>query len=190
MSPEASAAEAALRLAACFDDDGLPYALGGALALGAWGVPRATADVDVAVFVGEAALDRLFDALERAGVLFARDEARRSAARFGAIWARLGRTGVDVFIAHHPLHREMERRRVELPTPDGRSLWFLSAEDVAVTKLIYGRPKDVLDLERLFAVQQGRLDLAYVSLWLARIVPPEDPRLALLEDLRRRFATG
>ena len=39
------------RLADQFDEDGLAYAVGGALALGAWGVPRTTSDVDVSVFV-------------------------------------------------------------------------------------------------------------------------------------------
>ncbi|MBL0216129.1 MAG: hypothetical protein IPQ07_19880 [Myxococcales bacterium] len=43
--------DAARRLAAAFDADGLSYGIGGALALGVWGAPRATKDVDVSVFV-------------------------------------------------------------------------------------------------------------------------------------------
>lgn len=183
---EPAPTEVAVRLADRFDEDGLPYALGGALALGAWGVPRTTSDVDVSVFVNERELDRLIDSLERAGAVVERAEARCSVARAGFFVAFFGRTRIDLFIAHHPWHAEMQRRRVSLPTPDGRPRWFLSLEDTVLAKLLYARPKDVQDLERLFAVQAGRIDLAYLRQWLPRMVPAGDARLGLLEDLARR----
>ena len=173
------------RLADRFDEDGLPYAVGGALALGAWGVPRTTSDVDMSVFVSEHELDGLLDSVERAGAMLDRAEAQRTVARAGFFVAHVGRTRVDLFIAHHPWHAEMQRRRVSLPTPDGHPRWFLSADDTALAKLLYARPKDVQDLERLFAVQAGRIDLAYLREWLRRMVPAGDTRLRLLEDLAR-----
>ena len=112
-----------------------------------------------------------------------RAEARRTGARTGFFVAYFGRTRIDVFIAHHPWHAEMQRRRVSLPTPDGQPRWFLSLEDTALAKLLYARPKDVQDLERLFAVQAGRLDLAYLRQWLPLMVPAGDTRLQLLDDL-------
>ena len=42
-----AAHEVALRIANRLDDDGIAYAIGGALALGALGAPRATKDVDI-----------------------------------------------------------------------------------------------------------------------------------------------
>jgi len=48
----------ARRIAERLDEDGLPYGIGGALALGVWGAPRATKDVDLTVFVGEHELSR------------------------------------------------------------------------------------------------------------------------------------
>jgi hypothetical protein len=187
---EAPPTEVAARLADRLDEDGLPYALGGALALGAWGVPRTTSDVDASVFVSERELDRLLDSVERAGAMVERAEAHRSVARTGFFVAFFGRTRIDLFIAHHPWHAEMQRRRVALPTPDGQPRWFLSLEDTALAKLLYARPKDVLDLERLFAVQAGRIDLAYLRQWLPRMVPAGDARLGLLEDLARGLATA
>ena len=186
-TPEAAPTEVAIRLADRFDGDGLPYAFGGALALGAWGVPRTTSDVDVSVFVSEGELDRLLDSVERAGAIVARAEAHRSVARTGFFVAFFGRTRIDLFIAHHPWHAEMQHRRVSLPTPDGRPRWFLSLEDTALAKLLYARPKDVVDLEQLFVVQAGRIDLAYLRLWLPRMVPAGDARLGLLEVLARRL---
>ncbi len=185
MSPSAPT-EVAGRLADRLDEDDLPYAIGGALALGVWGVPRMTSDVDIAVFAGEGELDRVFEALERAGAMLDRNEARRGVARAGFFVAQSGWTRLDIFIAHHPWHTEMKKRRVSLVSPEGRARWFLSAEDTALAKLIYARPKDIEDLQRLFTVQAGRLDLEYLRRWLPLIVPAGDTRLGLFEDLVRR----
>jgi hypothetical protein len=190
MAQDAAPTEIAARLADRFDEDGLPYAFGGALALGAWGVPRSTSDVDVSVFASEESLDCVLDSVERAGAMVDRADARSRVARAGFFIAELGRTRIDLFIAHHPWHAEMQRRRVALPTPDGRPRWFLSLEDIALAKLLFARPKDTQDLERLFAVQEGRIDLPYLRHWLSRMVPVADPRLRLLEELVRRFGSG
>ena len=173
----------AARLAEQLDEQGIAYAFGGALALGVWAVPRTTVDVDVNVFVGEDRLEELFTALERAGALVDRGEARRNAARIGMLVAKIGRTRVDVFIAHHPMHVDMETRRVAVEHPEMGARYFLSASDIALVKLIYNRPKDVTDLERLFAVQGDGIDVDYVRSWLERIVPGDDPRFALLDRL-------
>ncbi|HJX66760.1 MAG TPA: hypothetical protein VJ860_22735 [Polyangia bacterium] len=45
------------------------------------------------------------------------------------------------------------------------------------------------DLERLFAVQPGRIDLAYLRQWLPCMAPAGDTRVGLLEDLARKLAT-
>ncbi|MCU0981861.1 MAG: hypothetical protein MUF25_22140 [Pirellulaceae bacterium] len=49
--PTHDAAAVAERLAAALQEAGQPYALGGAIALGYWGAPRGTLDVDVTVFL-------------------------------------------------------------------------------------------------------------------------------------------
>jgi hypothetical protein len=49
--PPATPTELARRLADAFEDASLPYAIGGAIALGFYVPPRATLDVDVNVFV-------------------------------------------------------------------------------------------------------------------------------------------
>ena len=180
-STESAPTEIAARLADRFDEDGLAYAFGGALALGAWGVPRTTTDVEVAVFVAEPELDKLLDSIERAGAMVDRIEAGRSVAKAGFLVAHLGPTRLDLFIAHHPWHAEMRVRRQLLSTPDGKQRWFLSLEDTALAKLLYARPKDFQDLERLFAVQRSHLDLAYLRRWLSSMVPAQDMRLQTLE---------
>lgn len=170
-----------------FEEDGILYAIGGALALAAHGIPRMTDDVDFSVFVPEDELDRLFDSLERSGCLFDRARARGEVRRVHLFYGRCGRVGVDFFISFHPHHHESIARRVQLPGPDGRPRWFLSAEDLAIHKLALFRPKDQPDLERLFAVSGPAMDVDYVRRWVHAICRPGDPRRAALEDLVRRF---
>lgn len=176
----------ALRLAGHIADvlveDGLEYAIGGALALGAHSLPRTTDDVDISVFIGADQLPRLFDSLERAGVMIDRADAVRSVARIGMFTGRSGRTLVDVFVGSHPHFEALRARRV-LRAHAGKEHWYLSADDLVVLKLLYGRHKDIADLERMFAMLA--IDVGYVRSWVAQL-PLPDERLALLEQVIAR----
>jgi hypothetical protein len=113
------------------------------------------------------------------------DYAISGALGLGLLRGRLGRTPVDVFVATHPHQVAMRARRHAVVDPSGRPRWFISAEDLMILKLFYGRPKDELDLERLVAVRD-QLDLGYVEGWIRQMVPADDRRLDLLDRLRRR----
>jgi len=180
-----NAFDVSARLAACLEEDGLPYAIGGALALTAWAIPRDTKDVDISIFVGDDALVRVFDSLERAGVMLDRADAAKAVARIGMFTGRFGRTNVDAFVSDHPHFHEMQKRRRQLAYPTGEKLWFITAEDLCLMKLLYGRTKDVADLERIFASLP--LDVPYMRDWLTKL-PSGAGKLGLLDELIRRFA--
>jgi len=181
-----NALEAAQRIGVCFDEDGIPYAVGGALALGVWAIPRATKDVHITAFVGEPELARVIDSLERAGVMIDRGAAAADVARIGLFKGRLGRIIVDVFVSQHPQHAAMKDRAIRVTDAAGVSTAFLSPADLAIHKLVFGRPKDIADLEGLFARRRD-LDVAYIRHWLCQMVPDGDVRVASLDDLERRF---
>lgn len=183
-----NAFEAARKIGTCFDEDHIPYAIGGAQALAVWGAPRATKDVDLSVFVPRSDLPRVLDSLERAGVLVSREQATKDVERIGLAKGKLGRIIIDVFLSEHPQYAEMGRRARRVVDASGWSGSFISVEDLCLHKLIFGRPQDVTDLERLFAVRP-EIDLVYVRRWLTDMVPPGDKRFAILDDLERRFAT-
>jgi hypothetical protein len=183
------AAGVAAWLGAHFEDEGIEYAIGGAVALGAHGYPRTTADADITVFHDELEVDTLFDSLERAGCLFAREDARAELDRIALFRVRCGRIGVDLFIAFHQHHREAMRRRVRLPAPGGAQRWFLSAEDLVIYKLVLFRHKDRADLQGLFAVVGDSLDVGYIRAWIGKLVSDGDSRLAELDALVERFGS-
>ena len=181
-----NAIEAARRIGECLDEDSIAYAIGGALALGVWGAPRATKDVDLSVFQPRAELDRVLDSLERAGVMLSREQAARDIDRIGLAKGRLGIVVIDLFLSEHPQYPEMARRARRVADPTGWAGSFISPEDLCIHKLVFGRHKDLGDLENLFAVRP-ELDVAYIRHWLTQMVPAGDRRLAMLDDLERRF---
>lgn len=177
-----SAPELARRLADALGTAGIPYAIGGALALGVWGFPRATNDVDLDVFVGPDELKPALDALRRAGCEVETDAALESARTRGdfKVWWRGMR--VDVFVASIPLY-ETVRGRVRQAPLEGRPAWFLSAEDLVIFKMLFFRTKDLLDIERLLAFMGSSFDRAYVRQWLVDLVGPDDDRVCRWDGL-------
>ena len=165
----------------------MEYAVGGALALGVWGAPRLTKDVYISVFVSPTAIDRVSDTLERAGMIFDRQRAPHDIARIGLFKGRLGGVTIDVFVSLHPHFLEMQRRRVKVEGDDGTHLYFISAEDLCIMKLVYGRDKDHADLDRMFAVRH--IEVTYVRSWVERMPVPHD-RVAWIDDLVRRFSVN
>ena len=78
------------------------------------------------------------------------------------------------------------RVRVELL---GQPVSILSAEATAVFKLLFFRPKDLVDLDRLVAVQREKLDGAYVRRWIVEMLGNEDARVTRWDEIVESYAT-
>jgi hypothetical protein len=134
----ASAAEVARALADVLERRGLPYAIGGAIALGFYAVPRATVDVDVNIFVSpDEGLAAALEALAEAGFVADDDEAtlRTRATSEGQFRGTIAGMRVDVFVPAIPYYAELATRRRHVSLL-GRPLWVLGPEDLVVLKLI------------------------------------------------------
>ena len=192
MPEPATAAEVARSIADTFERHGIPYAIGGAIALAYYAPPRATIDVDVNVFVP---IDERFAdvvaALSEAG--FALDgsveAARSKAAEDGQFIGRLQGLRVDVFVPSVPYYGELKERRREVPLL-GRPAWVLGPEDLAVLKMMFFRRKDLADVEAMLRDQRGSFDRAYVRRRLVEFVGQDDARLASLATIERDVDAG
>jgi hypothetical protein len=186
MTPTAPAL--ARRIADAFEAEGIPHAIGGALALAAWGFPRATNDVDIDVFVEVELLDRVLSTLERAGCVVDRNACLASARDRGDFSVRYQGMRMDFFVPSIPFYRSVEARVRPAPL-QGRPASYLSPEDLAVFKMLFFRTKDILDVERLVAFIGPDFDAAYVRRSLVEILGSEDQRLQrwdrLVADVRR-----
>lgn len=179
---ERGAADAAQALADALEAAGIPYAIGGALALAIAGVPRGTADVDLNVFVD---IDRLSDviaALASVGVVFNPTDAAARAGRDGMFVGRWDGMRIDVFLPSIPFAHEAAKSRIRITDAEGWSGWFLSAEALAVFKLLFFRGKDMVDLERLVAVRP-ELDVEYVRRWIVNMMGEDDARTRRWDEI-------
>lgn len=183
---ERSAAEAAQVIADALSRAGFPYAIGGALALAVAGVPRGTADVDVNLFVAEDRIADVFAVLAGIGIEIDEVAASARAHRDGMFVGRWDRMRIDVFLPSIPFAREAERTRIRMTDSTGWSGWFLSAEAIAVFKLLFFRGKDMVDLERLVAVRP-ELDRAYIRRWIVDMMGKDDARVARWDEITMRF---
>ena len=66
----------------------------------------------------------------------------------------------------------------------GSSAWFLSAEAIAVFKLLFFRAKDLVDLERLVALR-SELDVAYVRRQIVAMMDESDERVEKWDQIVR-----
>ena len=167
-------------------DAGLPHAFGGALALAYVADPRGTVDVDVNVFAPPESADFVLRALAPLGL--GAERPRDQWLPIAGIRLRPDKGGypVDVFLSLDERYGEIERRcevhafgadRVELP--------FLSAEDLALFKLSFGRDKDWVDLRAIATARPG-LDVEYIEGQLVGLRGPSmHPRVVLLRSLLR-----
>ena len=171
------AIEAALTLAE------IAHAFGGANALAYYGTPRATAGIDLNVFVPASRASDVLATLGQLGAttsnpnktieLIERDGQAR------IFWLK---TPIDLFFSYDPLHdSSMKRRRLVDFGED--TIHILSAEDLMVYKAVFNREKDWRDIAEMIYAAEGSLDFDYVRSWLARIVSGEDPQLARFECL-------
>jgi len=127
------------------------------------GYPRATADLDVTVDLGERDPAELVAALARAGF-----QPRYSdpelvvSSRVIPTTHRASGLPVDVVLAGPGLEQQFLDEVVVMEL-DGHPIPILSIENLIVTKLIAGRPKDLEDVRELVGRAGAKLDRAKVE---------------------------
>ncbi len=172
------------RLRSVLEASDIPYAFGGAIALAAWSEPRATADIDVILWVGEEGIEHAVEVLRAAGVDVDLASAQGGARTRGMFAGRVGATRVDVFVPSIPFYEEAERRRVRTSIGD-HPAWIHSAEVLAVFKMLFFRPKDLFDVERMLAVRGRSFDRAFVRVSLVDMLE-DDERIRKWDEICAR----
>jgi hypothetical protein len=168
---------AAGELVRALEATSIVYALGGALANGVWGVPRATLDIDLNVWCTQDEIDDTFANLASIGVEGDVGTAVARARGEGVAYMRWRGVRLDIFVPSIPYYAEALRTRVRLDLPDIGSAWVLSAEAICVFKLLFFRPKDLIDLEKLVRVRGAALDAAYVRARIVEMLGADDERV-------------
>jgi hypothetical protein len=145
-----------------------PYCVIGALALGIWGTPRATYDIDLLILAQHTNPEPFLGLLLRAG--FSINESWHHANPMAhEVVLRLSHSTVphfpvDLVFSRGPFERAVldQRRAVDL---HGLTIWMSSPEDLIMMKLRAGRPRDFDDVISIVKNPRLQLDLAYLWSW-------------------------
>lgn len=149
-----------------------PYCVIGALALGIWGTPRATYDIDLLILAQHADPEPFFGLLHRAG--FSINESWHHANPMAQeVVLRLSHPTVpqfpvDLVFSRGPFERAVldRRRAVDL---HGLTIWMSSPEDLILMKLRASRPRDFDDVISIIKNPRLQLDLDYLWNWADRL---------------------
>ena len=175
LRPTAAAAmtseEAILALLGAIECAGVEYVLVGALATGAWGIPRSTNDADFVVACTAPALDAVLRKLPTA--ISVEPQARMELFTGTLRWIlHIEGTAFEIeifLLGNDPHHAAIfARKRRERIAMINREAWIPTAEDLVIQKLRWARRKDLDDAQNILAVQGQAIDRAYLETWCAR----------------------
>jgi hypothetical protein len=172
---------------------GVRHAFGGALALAYYAEPRGTVDVDVNVGVDFTDRSSLLDQLARSDWKPS-SLPENDAPAAGTRLLQHGETvGLDLFFSFDPYHSDVLDNAVKKPfvfAGSRQELPFLSAADLTVFKMSFGRPKDWSDIQAMVAAGTV-IDPDYVERQLVRFKGPTSyPLAARFRALIERAVTG
>ena len=153
------------------DNAGIEYMLVGGLAVGIWGEPRATVDIDFMVPFNKnnfVVLSRKIN--DSNAFIFVHDKpmAFESISLLRATLKSNPDLNVDFLFADDEFKKDALSRRqtinitdftVNIPTP----------EDLILLKILSNREQDLLDAKKIFEMQKEHLDMEYLQKWLERL---------------------
>ncbi len=170
MSREPVTIEVMCEIHRILDVHTIPHTFVGGLALNAWGVPRATFDIDLCIVLGAGEQGRLLQALRDLG--WSVDEAfqrgwRDEMAGLPIIHAHYPTEGalvrVDLMVADTPFLRSVIERRTSVDLGPA-AVPVCSAADLVLFKVLVDREKDRMDVRNVLTVQ-GVPERAYLERW-------------------------
>jgi hypothetical protein len=164
-----------VRLNAALAERHIPYAFGGAIALNYHREPRSTLDIDVNIFHSPEHEETVLGALGGVYDLADSERVGRELRRDGQARSSWGATYVDLFLANTDFHASMAERVQRQPFGDA-TIPVLSIEDLLICKALFDRSKDWVDIEAVAKTRRGDLDRPYITGWLGRFLPADDPR--------------
>jgi hypothetical protein len=142
----------------------------GAQAVIIWGRPRLTTDVDVTVLLGSVATATLMTTLEQHGFQLGAEFSDEFVRVTRVLPTRHQLTGLplDIVLGGPGLEEQFADRAVAVDLY-GDQVPVISSEDLIITKVIAGRPKDLEDVQGVLAIQLPKLDLEYIRTTLRKL---------------------
>jgi hypothetical protein len=178
----ATVTEVARKLASELESLGQEYALGGALALGFWGEPRGTLDVDLTLFMPRDQPNQCVFFLQDLGCAVNIAEATQLLREYGMCRVQFEGVRVDVFLPGIPFYEIARQRRQRVPLGD-LDVWVWDAGSLIVFKMMFFRRKDLADVGRILQAQGAKLDRSWIRRQILEMYGARDPRVTQWDEL-------
>jgi hypothetical protein len=149
-------------LARLLAESRIPYMVVGGIANAVWGEPRATLDIDVTLWVEEAAIPATVDILSQSFRPLVADPSGFIADTRVLPMESTDGVRIDVIFGMLPFEREAVQRAVHFAIA-GVPVSFCTAEDLVLMKIISERERDLADARAVVARRLPELDLAYLG---------------------------
>jgi len=172
----------ATQLAKILEERGKEYALGGAFALGFWGQPRGTLDVDVTLFLPTDQPTGCVQFLQEIGCECSTAETVASLREHGFCQVHFHGTRIDVFLPLVPFYA-VAKQRIRQVSFQGQSVRIWDAETLCVFKMMFFRRKDLADVEQVLRTQGENFDRSWVHDQIVEIFGEFDPRVSQWGEL-------
>jgi hypothetical protein len=186
--PTMNPGEVAAQIAHALDVRKTDYALGGAIALGYWGQPRGTMDVDLTLFLSIDQPSVVVWELQEIGCEVQSARAIASLQEHGFCTATFSSCRVDIFVPTIPFYEQAKARRRRVQLGDQQVLIW-DAETLSVFKMMFFRPRDFIDLQQVLRMQGSHFDREWVHEQLLEIYGSRDPRLSKWNELTSEAAS-
>jgi len=171
------------KIALALEKARVSYAFGGAVALAYYAAPRGTEDIDINVFVKAKKAGRSLKSLHRLGIV---DSSTRGDSSHNQVTLYWEHTPIHLFFSYDPFHESCKDRARQVPFGEGE-IWILSAEDIAIFKTLYDRPKDRAEVREILLCMGERMNVGYTLAWLESLLGAEDERVVSFRDAAEKL---
>jgi len=149
-----------------FRNNKIPFALIGAYASSAWGVIRATKDIDILIEIKRDEIDKISSELNEKGFQVEIRFGNLEDALAGVIKlnfkSREGDETIDLILGVKRLPKNVFQRAIDL-TIFEQIIPVVSPEDLIVMKLLADSPLDIQDAQGIIDVLEEKIDMEYLS---------------------------
>jgi len=153
------------------DEMRIEYMLVGGLAVGIWGEPRATVDIDFLVSTKTKDFDYLKQKVkESKKFIFIHDDPM-TFGKISFLRVTLKRNkdiSVDFLFADDEFKNKALKRKKSVQVKDFK-VNISTPEDLIILKLLSGREQDRLDAEKIREIQKEHLDIEYMLKWFGKL---------------------
>ena len=149
-------------LAEFFSERNIPYMLVGGFAVAYWGYPRQSMDIDIVIDLNRENIGDFIKDAKEYGFIIHAPEAKAMVAKGNRFVMEWHAFRIDCWLPRTRFEKQALENRTRKKL-FGQNLWIISAEDLIISKLLIGRPRDLEDIKTVRLRQGRKIKRAYIK---------------------------